>query len=982
MIESSEPVLSFSLEQKRVIETWGQGIAVLAGAGSGKTTTLVEKCVELLRRDPQARFAAVSFTERSAHDLKAKLAQKLPLLWNSGDLGSNAGHWVMTIHSLCGTILRENPREAGFEGEEKVVAGAEAELIWERALEALWFEELPHDVQASLERLLDRETQGSLAALLGRMRSLRSFGAAEWLLKSGEADSLALVTVSNFVFSRFDRTKRRKGVLDFDDLERGADQALEHQKVRDLYRSRFDMVLVDEFQDTNPVQARIVWKFCRPDLSNLCVVGDPKQSIYRFRDADVSAFEDFSARLSVQIPLTRNFRSRPKIIEFVNQLCDPLFASSSLKYDALTPMREEAPGSGVHRLNVTNPSDLGVWIQSEVARGVPLHEMALLLRKIRGNEVWLKALTSSGIPIALGSGGFFWEDPRVHELVALLKWWDNPGNSLSGATFLRAPWVGIADSELDLWVKRDPTLISSFFESSHPMAQVLGNFRNRSVRPGELLLALLISQEIEDELGSQFLGLWHRVEELSTRGLDFHSVVLELSRAVKQSRREREVPPPRNEGLLSVLTLHSAKGLEFPHVILLDFAGKNRASDAPLLFWDRVQGAYLGGRTPEGERDRDPPIEAGWREREKQKDLAESKRVFYVALTRARERLILVCPELAPELTENSRKKPVQSPDEAYAQDHWRAWIDWGGVGQLETLQFDPASLDRASVSSETNPLSPRSELEERGRQRPRLSSSKIVRSRHSVTEWNLLSRCPRAYEWTYIRPQEIEEEGISQIGLFFGDTHPKLAEKELTQMELGTLVHACLERGDYEALRRLEQEVGVARFSAEPVVSWALSSDWMAPPSEGREVWTELPFELKVGGEVLVGSMDRLICTKIPNETHFTLIDFKVTEKPKSVEALLEAYQTQMELYAFALERLDSSAQEIGSISPLLVNISGPTIQVVPVRVRNLGVEEISRIASQIVAGESGKPRPGYLCRHCDFRLQCPEGRLAVSSS
>src|SRR4051812_29161042 len=113
---------SFSPEQERVINSWGQGLAVLAGAGSGKTTTLVAKCMKLLERNPDARFIAVSFTERSASDIRAKLSLAFARQGVSTHLNQ---HWVMTIHGLCGAIIREYPREAGYEGEEAILAGPE-----------------------------------------------------------------------------------------------------------------------------------------------------------------------------------------------------------------------------------------------------------------------------------------------------------------------------------------------------------------------------------------------------------------------------------------------------------------------------------------------------------------------------------------------------------------------------------------------------------------------------------------------------------------------------------------------------------------------------------------------------------------------------------------------------------------------------------------------------------------------------------------
>jgi ATP-dependent helicase/nuclease subunit A len=925
-----------------VIDCWGRGVAVLAGAGSGKTTTLVAKCEELLRRNPEARLAAVSFTERSAGDLRAKLSLKIGL--------GSGNHWVMTIHALCAAILREFPREAGYDGEEAMLAEPESRALWEQAVQALWSDDLPEEVALAMDRLLGRESRLSVVALLNRVRGLASFGALAGLLESASDDERALGRAARFALDRYERAKRRRGALDFDDLERGADRALEHAHVRARFRERFDLVLVDEFQDTNPVQARVIWRFVRPDASNLVVVGDPKQSIYRFRDADVSVFEQFCARLPERRSLTWNFRSRPGIIDYVNSVCSELFPSSELPYEPLVPKREVNPEvAPVARVDVDGPADLAAFVRSEMARGLRLEQMALLLRKIRGNEDWLRALTAAGIPIAVGSGGLFWEDPRVRELVDLLRWWDNPGNSLAGASFLRAPWVAVPDVTIDAWIKQDPTLLAPFFESGHPIAVALLGLRGLPIRPGELLLGVLLDAAVEAELGSAVLGLWHRAEEMSSRGMDFGAIASDLYRAIREQRRERDVPPPLNQGQLPVLTLHGAKGLEFEHVILIDFGKKPRAPDMPLLFWDRKTGVCLGGRTPDGDRDRENPIEARLREEERRKELAESKRVFYVALTRAKERLVLVHPKL--EEKEQARIKP----EIAVLEDFWRSW--------LECAQAQPVKVDwqpvRASRAEQQLELSLGQPSRSTGRPSPRL-----VRPRHSVTEWNLLARCPRAYEWTYIRPRRTPEQAARE---------PVQLESGLPQRELGTRVHACLEAQNpaemQAGLERLEKEAGHQRFRAQALLDWARSSPWMMPSAPGHRVWTELSFETPISGEVLVGSLDRLLAD---DQGTYTVIDFKVTARESSPESLTRSYQAQIDLYAHAVRALDPGARRVDSA---LIQISPAGVQVVPVSPRPDAPAAFAQKAAAIVAGAEGAPNPSEHCSHCPFRAACPEG-------
>ena len=169
-------------------------MAVMAGAGSGKTTTLVVKCAELLKRKPDARFAAVSFTEKSASDLRAKLSSRLAI---EGDGGVLSGHWVMTIHGLCGAILREYPREAGYDGEETMLSEGEAQLLWERAIEQVWADDVHPEIEKALERLLMRESRDSLWALLRRARDLYALGILGSLAEKNDPDSQALSALAS-----------------------------------------------------------------------------------------------------------------------------------------------------------------------------------------------------------------------------------------------------------------------------------------------------------------------------------------------------------------------------------------------------------------------------------------------------------------------------------------------------------------------------------------------------------------------------------------------------------------------------------------------------------------------------------------------------------------------------------------------------------------------------------------------------------------
>lgn len=963
--------MQFTSQQQAVIDSWGQGLAVWAGAGCGKTSTLVAKCEALVRKNPDARFAAVSFTERSTRDLQERLSLLFPL---QGNLGS---HWVLTIHGLCGAILQDFPKESGFEGDETILNEGEAEKLWERALEKLWFSLKKPEISQSLERLLVRETRTSLLDLLARLRHLEPFGVLEELQSQSwpDPDRAALSCVGKFVIEEYERLKQRSGSIDFNDLERGARRALEMATVRSYYHGIFDLVLVDEFQDTNPIQAELLWRFAREQSTNLCVVGDPKQSIYRFRDADVTVFSEYCAKLPQKIDLSGNFRSRPALIDFINHVCEPVFESSGLTYTSLIAQREESEDSDpLLWLDLGEPEQLGHWLKKQG----PLEDFALLLRKIRGNEKWLQGLMAAGIPLLVGSGGLFWEDVRVREICALLKWWDYPGNTLSGVSFLRAPWVAVSDEQLDQWILDQRDLLEAFLNLDHPLAEILKPLRRQTVSPSALLLELLKNPKVESELGVQVLSLWHRLEEWSQRGMDFSGCVRELNRALQRSARERELPPPKLEGQLTVLTLHGAKGLEFKKVILVDFAGKTRTPDSPLLYWDRKRGAYLGKREISGER-LVTAEEKVWKEQERVKNLEESKRLFYVALTRAQDQLVLV-HLLQPE----KEKEEDFSDSKIYTTDYWRAWVQ----ASVSSLPRPPRIEVLSSEKRPPQPMVPPEELSSLPEPPLRGAPPIFQRVRHSVTEWNLFSQCPRAYEWKILKKKWVPQK--KERGSAQSQSLP------LSASELGSRIHQCLEKGDDLGLKDLEKEIGSQFFSADQLIAWAQQTPLMKEvQSENGKVWKELAFEIPVLGEVLVGAIDRLVYS--PESDEYSIVDFKFTLAPKSARDLKESYRFQMELYAWAIGMLEPKAigrvkaflVQIGADTPSVIEVSLPTwvgealshersletdrLQEHPVASRIQDIQALlRRYSTEPFETAVAIPKPGRACRFCDFNSIC----------
>jgi len=696
----------------------------------------------------------------------------------------------------------------------------------------------------------------------------------------------------------------------------------------------------------------------KPDFSNLCIVGDPKQSIYRFRDADVSVFQDLSMRLPSKHLLDTNYRSRPGIIEFVNTVCAPTFQASGLDYEPLEPGRiEEEANSGhapnrVSKLEIDTEEELALYLRSELARGVDLSEYVILARSIRKEKIlkFLRAMEDHGVPFLLGSGGRFYSDPRVQECVALLRGWISPKNTLSQVTFLRAPWIGISDPTLFRW--KDSYFTRFFEESSHPIALALKPYFSPKlhVRPGQILEACLACDDLSEELYLPLVSLWHKAEDLSRQGRRFEEIVQYFSKAIEDEKIEKDIPAPAERGMVRVLTVHSAKGLQFPRVILLDFAGEYKSSASQQdLIWDRKRGVHLYHRDEEGTRDASDPKNIQWAEIEKAAQVAESKRVFYVALTRAQEELILVWKR------EVKHSKASEVPGfNPHLSDNWRAWIEASKIP--ETKIFSREKSDQPIQLNANEKSAPKLRMPS--------FDAKPYRPRHSPSEWLILNQCEYRYQLKFVQNSseaETQSEEVAQE-----EQDGAVASRGSTA-EKGERIHGFLETSDWEGLRQ--------EFA--PEVQDQVVSQIQATLERGSEItiYPEFGFEVPLSPrEALVGMMDRLE-VDFEKKT-IRIIDYKFTAKPKVASDLLNTYSTQLKLYLWAASKLvDFSPSELKA--ELIHFTERAPFTRIPLEFKSSDLEaldaEVKALYERALFRGEVAPRLGEHCRYCEFTTRCP---------
>ncbi len=518
------------------------------------------------------------------------------------------------------------------------------------------------------------------------------------------------------VVSRFQAAKRAAALLDFDDLLHGARDLLAgNAAVRAALALRFRHVLVDEFQDTDPLQTEILWRLCgdppggdesaawshwRLRAGALFLVGDPKQAIYRFRGADVGTYVKARAALLAQdaksvLPIGRNFRSVSPILQWVNarfaaplgaagqpgfaplfSTLAPLFGRASvaaLDIDAEDTSADglrDAEGEQVAELCLRVVGALPVRDRDGTARPCRAGDIALLAPA--GTELWRyeRALEDRGLPVATQAGKGFFRRQEVQDMIALASLLADSRDTLALGALLRGPLVGLTEEALldalealpadengrkpplRLWLPladiRNP-LLRETLEILQGLAK-----RARATTPYVLLA------EAVEELRTRPI-LHRRHSRGAERALANVDAFLEMARgwsmrglaAFAQAMRAQwqeqtgaqEARPDAEQEAVSLITMHAAKGLEWPVVIPVNTAGKVMAQRPPVF--DRETG-LLHARVFGG----DPPGLAAALDAEAEQRRLERQRLWYVAATRARDLLLL--PRMPCKLSDNA----------------------------------------------------------------------------------------------------------------------------------------------------------------------------------------------------------------------------------------------------------------------------------------------------------------------------------------
>ncbi len=766
------------------------------------------------------------------------------------------------------------------------------------------------------------------------------------------ADLAALVSHAS---QRHRELKARQGALDFDDLTRLCRDLLAKDPVaRAAERARVGALLVDEFQDTSRAQIEIFERLAgeQPVL----IVGDRKQSIYEFRGADVAGAQEYAARLlasgAERFVLGESRRSRPALVEFANLLFGRALAASGQPFDtpfsaddALTAFRPRGPeGACAELLDV---SGIGVEAEAEMvarriaallAPGAPERvferdetsrpvrggDIAVLLRKFTNLEAFRRALLRRRIPHLVYRGRGFHSAREVMDLVALLAAVADPDDVLPLASVLRAPFGPLSDDALVLLAQRRWSL------DDHPdlapddalaLARVRGLLRALRreadrLGPAGLLEAALAETDYVAGCAAGLYGeqaaanvdkLLASARDAELRGLSLRAFLADLRQLADDEAREAEaaVVEERDPHAVRLLTVHAAKGLEFPVVLVPECAAPSFNGGPERVLLEGELGLAVKARGVDKKR-RWGAQGSAVNGRRRARELAQMRRLFYVAVTRARDCLILSgrgakreeswrqwIDQISEDAVERGLLRIVRDPGAAPA-------LPWSGPA------VDPEKLDALAAECVAHP--------DVARIAAAAPVSQVTLSA-PVTQLADASVCPRRYQ--LLHELRLEERPDPEHPL----PDPLGEEPGSPATALGTLAHRLLELAPLQldaAARRRELERVLRLEGEDPAVhpevldaacaflDSPLARRMAAVPA--RRLHRELPFMLRLSRpgapELLVrGQIDALLI-----DEDVTVVDYKLSQARDTAR-----YAAQLDAYALA-------ARELVGESPLPV--------------------------------------------------------------
>ena len=673
--DSAELLDGLNPQQRQAVLHEGTPLLIVAGAGSGKTAVLTRRIAYLLaaRDVGPGQILAITFTNKAAAEMRERVVALV------GPRARNM--WVSTFHSTCVRILRNQASLLpGLNSNFSIYDADDS-----RRLLLMIGKDMGLDVKRYSPRLLGNAISNLKNELIGPEQAVAA-------LDPG-SDELARTVAT--VFGEYQRRLRTANALDFDDLIGETVAVLQNfPQIAQYYRRRFRHIMVDEYQDTNHAQYVLVRELAGHGAvaadevppSELCVVGDADQSIYAFRGATIRNIEDFERDFpnATTILLEQNYRSTQNILSAANSV---ISRNANRREKRL--WTDAGDGELIVGYVADNEHDEARFVAGEIDaladRGeITYNDVAVFYRTNNSSRSLEEVFIRAGIPYKVVGGVRFYERKEIRDIVAYLRVLDNPGDAVSLRRILNTPRRGIGDrAEACVAVYAENTgstfadALAAAAQGKVPMlntrsekaiasfVNLLDDLRGRlDDELGDLVEAVLdrtgYRNELESSSDPQDLARLDNLNELVSVAHEFSTDRANAAALAEDADTDEDVPetgvlaeflervslvadsdelPEHDSGVVTLMTLHTAKGLEFPVVFVTG--------------WE-------DGMFPHMRALGDPM------------ELSEERRLAYVGITRARQRLYVTRAKIR-----SSWGQPMLNPESRFLREIPEHLVDW-----------------------------------------------------------------------------------------------------------------------------------------------------------------------------------------------------------------------------------------------------------------------------------------------------------------
>ena len=559
-------------EQQQAVQHTEGPLLILAGAGSGKTKVLTVRIAHLLAQGVNPyEILAITFTNKAAKEMKSRVEGLV------GDVANRI--WLSTFHSLCAKFLRfELDNFLGYNSNFTIYDTSDSQAVIKAALKALNLDDKYYPVGAMIGAISDAKNKLLFASDF--RKQARDF------YQQKVAD----------VYEYYERELRKNNALDFDDLLLVAVKLLQsNEAVLDKYSKRFRYVMIDEYQDTNHAQYLLA-KLLASHWKNIAVVGDADQSIYAWRGADIQNILDFEKDYPncTSIKLEQNYRSTKIILDAANAVIEN--NEGRPKKNLWTDKTE---GAKIQHFTAQSEHEEAAFIGDTIAKkhdihGVPYGDMAILYRTNAQSRVLEEALIKRALPYTMVGGTKFYDRKEIKDVLAYLRVLYNPFDDLSLLRIINVPKRSIGATtvaKLQDYARANGTSLFMTLTQLHLVDSIKGKTKEKLEEFGILIFTLVAEMEdktvldilesildrtgylaqLEESTDPQDQARAENIGELLSVAKDFQDTnpTGTVEDFLEQVALVNDVDSfEQEESKVTLMTLHAAKGLEFPIVFL------------------------------------------------------------------------------------------------------------------------------------------------------------------------------------------------------------------------------------------------------------------------------------------------------------------------------------------------------------------------------------------------------------------------------